>query len=92
MDIQVRGGASYGLPATLKATATDEARIRGDLQAGSASSLLGLFGADPQPRATGWAATGTSVDRTLTGSSDLTELRNVLATLIQDLQKYGLLG
>jgi hypothetical protein len=92
LDLQVRGGASYGLPPTLQPSTSDAVRVRGDLQAGSASSLLGLFGADPQPRATGWAATGTGVDRTLTGASDLNELRNVLATLIQDLQKYGLLG
>jgi len=51
---------------------------------------VGFRGAAAQPAQT-WSATGGSLDRTLTGS-DNTQLRNVLQTLINDLEAMGLLA
>jgi len=66
--------------------------MRGDVRAGSPTSRLGLFGSIPQPRSTGWSANGVPDARSLDGSADLNQVRAVLATLVRELERYGLLG
>ncbi len=99
LDLQVSGGAKYGdlgglRPVTFQddTLAKGMVEMRGDVQAGSPTSRLGLFGSSPQPRSTGWSASGVADARSLDGSADLNQVRAVLATLVRELERYGLLG
>jgi hypothetical protein len=99
LDIQVSGGAKYGdlgglRPVTLQGDtlATGMVEMRGDVRAGTPTSKLGLFGSTPQPRSTGWAVGSVPDMRTIDSSADLTQVRAVLATLVRELERYGLLA
>jgi hypothetical protein len=98
LDLQVSGGAKYGdlgglRPVTLGETlATGLVEMRGDVRAGSPTTKLGLFGTPPQPQSSGWSVGSVPDSRSLDGGADLNQVRAVLATLLKELEKYGLLG
>ena len=98
-DLQVAGGAEMGdlgslKPITLGADvlATRGLEVRGDVKAGSETSRLGFFGADPQQRAADWSVGNISELRALDTNADPAQVRAALATLLRDLQRHGLLG
>jgi hypothetical protein len=64
---------------------------RGDVRAGSATSRLAFFGAEPEHRTAPWSVGNLPDQRGLDASADLTQVRAALATLLRDLQSYGLL-
>lgn len=89
-------GQAYGLPFTwnydrlVSLAALD---VAGNVEVGSASSVLGFFGAAGTARSTGWSTTAHTAKKTLDATSDtLFETMQVLATLIDELKAKGLLG
>jgi hypothetical protein len=99
LDIQLSGGAKYGdlgelKPVTLQeeTLARQSMEVRGDLRAGSATSKVGFFGTPPQPQSGGWSVGATADQRSLNDSADLAQVRAVLATLLRELRRYGLLA
>jgi len=98
-DLQVSGGAKAGdlgelSPITFQddILSTRGIEARGDVRAGSANSKVGFFGVPPQPRSAGWSVGNIPESRTLDGGADLAQVRAVLATLLRELRRYGLLG
>jgi hypothetical protein len=96
--LQVSGGAKTGSLGPLRAVTFQEdmlsrkgLEVRGDLRAGGPGGRVGFLGAFPQSRSDGWSATG-SDQRTLSQNADLANVREVLATLVRDFKRYGLLG
>lgn len=54
---------------------------------------IGWWDATPVVQSTGWSATNVSTDKTFDASNtSLSEVANVLGTLIEDIKTYGLLG
>ncbi len=99
LDIQLSGGAKYGDLGELKPVTLQEDTLarrsleaRGDLRAGSASSKVGFFGSLPQAQSGGWSADSLPDRRALNESADLAQVRAVLATLLRELRRYGLLA
>ena len=99
LDIQLSGGAKYGDLGELKPVTLQEdtlarrsLEVRGDLRAGSASSKVGFFGALPQAQSGGWGIGNMPDQRSLNESADLAQVRAVLATLLRELRRYGLLA
>ena len=99
LDIQLSGGAKYGDLGELKPVTFPKdvltrqgIEVRGDVRAGSATSKLGLFGSLPQRQSTGWHVGSVPDSRNIDGSADLNQVRSVLATLLRELERYGLLG
>jgi hypothetical protein len=93
LDIQLSGGATYGDLGMLEpVTFQEDVLMRGDVRAGSKTSKLGFFGAPAQPRSAAWSVAHLPDSRRLDATADLTQVRAVLATLLRDLQRYGLLG
>jgi hypothetical protein len=99
LDIQLSGGAKYGDLGELKPVTIQEetlsrkgVEVRGDLRAGSATSKVGFFGALPQAQSTGWGVGSIPDQRNLGPAADLAQVRAVLATLLRDLRRYGLLA
>lgn len=76
----------------------DSLDIGGDLRHRTAAANLGFFGATPAPRNTGWGAAlatnfpGAVSRKSLTSSYTEDNLRDLVATLIDVLRSYGLLG
>lgn len=64
--------------------------ISGDID--HSGSNIGFFGTTPAAQSSAYTLPGFTPDRDLSGSPSTTELKDVLATLISDLQSYGLLG
>ena len=98
MDIQITGGAKAGDFAEVKpvtfqeeALARRSLEVQGDLRAGSVTSKIGFFGAQPQARSSGWVVANLPDTRTLHTAGDLNEVRAVLATLLRELDRYGLI-
>lgn len=98
-DLQVSGGAKMGdlghlSPVTFQEDVLSRRglEVRGDVRAGSASSRLGFFGAPPQWQSADWSVGNIPDSRTLDPGADLAQVRAALATVIRDLQRYGLLG
>jgi hypothetical protein len=99
LDIQVSGGAKYGDLGELKPVTLQEetlarkgVEVRGDLRAGSTGSKVGFFGALPAQQSGGWSIGSSPDQRSLNDGADLAQVRAVLATLLRDLRRYGLLG
>lgn len=99
LDIQLAGGAKYGDLGELKPVTLQEdtlarrsLEVRGDLRAGSATSKVGFFGALPQAQSGGWGVANLPDQRNLNDSADLAQVRAVLATLLRELRRYGLLA
>jgi hypothetical protein len=99
LDIQVSGGAKYGDLGELKPVTLQEetlarkgVEVRGDLRAGSIDSKVGFFGALPAQQSGGWSVGSSPDQRSLNDAADLAQVRAVLATLLRDLKRYGLLG
>ena len=98
LDLQVSGGAKFGdlgglRPVTIGETlATGMVEMRGDVRAGTPASKLGLFGSPLQARSTGWSVGNVPDARSIDGGADLNQVRAVLATLLKELERYGLLG
>ena len=93
LDILLSGGAEYGdLGALEPVTFQEDVLMRGDVRAGGRASKLGFFGAPAQPRSAPWSVAYLPDSRRLDATSDLAQTRAVLATLLRDLQRYGLLG
>jgi hypothetical protein len=97
-DLQVSGGASVGDLAGMSPVTFQEdvlsargLEARGDVRAGSATSKLAFFGAEPEHRTAPWSVGNLPDQRGLDASADLTQVRAALATLLRDLQSYGLL-
>lgn len=56
-------------------------------------ATVGFYGVAPVVRSTGWAVTGTSVDKTLDkATTSVGELYDVVGTLINELKNTGLIG
>jgi peptidoglycan hydrolase-like protein with peptidoglycan-binding domain len=98
-DLQVSGGAKTGNLAGLRPISFSEdvlgtrgIEVRGDVRAGSPTSKLGFFGAPLQIRSTGWSVGNLPDARDLDGGADLAQVRAVLATLLRELRRYGLLA
>jgi hypothetical protein len=90
LDIQLAGGAKYGDLAELKpVTVQEDTLLRRSLEL---RGKVGFYGAAPQAQSTGWSVGGFPDARTLDGSADLAQICAVLATLLRDLRRYGLLG
>ena len=99
LDIQLSGGAAYGDLGSLKPLTFQEdvlavrgIEVRGDVRTGSTTSKLGFFGTPPQARSAAWQVANLPDSRRLDAGGDLTQVRAVLATLLRDLQRYGLLS
>lgn len=99
LDIQLSGGAKYGDLGELKPVTIQEdtlarrsVEVRGDLRAGSANSKIGFFGSLPQAQSGGWGVPNLPDQRSLSDSADLAQVRAVLATLLRELRRYGLLA
>jgi hypothetical protein len=99
LDIQLSGGALYGDLGPLKPVTFQEdvltrrgIEVQGDVRAGIETSKLGFFGTPPQPRSPAWSVGNLPDSRSLNAAADLAEVRAVLATLVRDLRRYGLLG
>jgi len=81
VDIQ-ENGVSY-----LKVTATNSVTI------GASSTTIGLYGVTPVARVTGYNVTNAETDRSYDAdATTVTELANVLGTLIADLKNTGIIG
>jgi len=98
-DLQVSGGADVGdlgglKPITLHedVLSTGGIEVDGDVRAGSQTSKLSFFGAPLQTRSGGWSIGYVPDVRRLDGSADLNQVRAVLATLLRELRRYGLLA
>lgn len=98
-DIQLSGGAMYGDLDPLKPVTFQEdvltrrgIEVHGDVRTGSETSKLGFFGTPPQPRSPAWSVGNLPDSRNLNAAADLAQVRAVLATLLRDLRRYGLLG
>ncbi len=99
LDIQLAGGAKYGDLGELKPVTIQEetlarqgVEVRGNFRAGSAASKVGFFGALPQPQSGGWGVGNQPDQRLLDDTADLAQVRAVLATLLRELRRYGLLA
>ena len=98
-DLQVSGGAKTGDLTGLRPISFSEdvlgtrgIEVRGDVRAGSPTSKVGFFGAPLQIRSTGWSVGNLPDARSLDSGADLAQVRAVLATLLRELRRYGLLA
>lgn len=80
--MQWDGGSTYWL------------RLENNVQFGiDGTDLLGFWGADPVARASAYTPTNVTTDRSFDAdSASVAELADVLGTLIEDLQTYGILA
>jgi len=99
LDIVFSGGAKPGRFGPLKpfhfpgdVSTRGAVRVGGDFVAGRSTSRLGFFGAEPQPRGAEWTVAAGPMKRALAPGAPLADVRAVLATLIGDLQRFGLLA
>jgi hypothetical protein len=99
------GGLVIGGDANLYRSAADTLRtddnfsvggnltVTGSISVGGAASTLGFYGATPVARSATYTASNVTTDRTFNASAtSLTELANVVGTLIADLKNMGLIG
>jgi hypothetical protein len=90
LDVQLSGGAVYGdLGGIEPVTFQEDTLVRKSLKV---DGKVGFFGMKPQEQSSGWDVAIALPDaRTLNAGSDPAQVRAVLATLLRDLRRYGLL-
>ena len=89
-DVQLAGGAKYGDFAELKPVTFQEAILaRQNLEV---RGRVGFYGAAPQAQSSGWSVGSLPDARALDSGADLAQVRAVLATLLRDLRRYGLIS
>jgi hypothetical protein len=90
LDVQLSGGASYGDVGGIRpVTFQEDTLVRRSLEV---DGNIGFFGMKPQAQSSGWDVAAALPDaRTLNAGSDPAQVRAVLATLLRDLRRYGLL-
>ncbi|HEY7148018.1 MAG TPA: glycoside hydrolase family 55 protein [Gaiellaceae bacterium] len=89
LDVQLAGGAAYGDLGPLKpVTLQEDALARQSL---TVQGKVGFYGTPATSQSAGWDVTGIPDARSLNASSDPAQVRAVLATLLRELRRYGLL-
>jgi hypothetical protein len=89
LDVQLSGGATYGDLGGIKpVTFQEDTLVRQSLEV---QGEVGFFGMRPQEQSAGWHLGALPDARTLNASSDLAQVRAVLATLLREMRRYGLL-
>jgi hypothetical protein len=89
LDIQLAGGATYGDLADIKpVTFQEDTLARKSLEV---HGRVGFFGAAPQTQSSAWSIGSVPQSRNLNAEADLAQIRAVLATLLRELRRYGLI-
>ena len=90
LDLMVSEGAKSGDLAELKPVTIQEDMLA--RQSLEVHGKVGFFGTAPQSQSAGWVFGGLPDARSLDGNADLAQVRAVLATLLKDLRRYGLIA